>query len=552
MKRATKFFVIITVLLTITLAFTSPSNDRYFQIVKNLDIFATLFKEVNAYYVDEVNPNTMMKTGIEAMLANLDPYTTYIGEDDIEDYLTVTTGEYGGIGAVVDKKDGVNTVVMPYEGYAAHRAGLQIGDQILEINGVDLADKPADQISKLLKGQSNSAIKLTVQRYKETETFEVELKREKITVNNVPFSGLINDDIAYIRLTDFTTKAGAEVATALKALKAEGAKKVILDLRGNPGGLLEEAINVSNVFIPKGMEVVSTRGKLDAWTKTYRSLNNPVDTNIPIAVLTDNGSASASEIVSGVIQDYDRGVLIGRKTFGKGLVQQTRPLAYNSQLKVTTAKYYIPSGRCIQAIDYSHRNPDGSVGKVPDSLKAEFSTAGGRKVYDGGGLNPDISIERFNYAPITYSLLRKDHVFNFVTEFVHDKLDEPFDPKTFRLSDEDYEQFRIWLKDKDYDYTTKVERTIKSLIETAKEEKYFEDIQGQIEDLQKATLHNKDQDLLTFQKEIRILIEQEIAGRYQLQRGIIESTFEKDRDILAAVEVLNDPEQYRTLLSVNE
>ncbi|MDW3195965.1 MAG: S41 family peptidase [Cytophagales bacterium] len=551
MKRGAKYVIILTVVATITLAFANPSNDRYFQIVKNLDIFATLFKEVNAYYVDEVNPNTLMKTGIEAMLSNLDPYTTYIGEDDIEDYLTVTTGEYGGIGAVVDKKDGVNTIVLPYEGYAAHRAGLKIGDQILKINDVDLADKPSDQISKLLKGQSSSGIKLTIKRYKQPETFEVELKREKITVNNVPFSGMVNEDIAYIRLTDFTTKAGAEVANALKELKSAGAKKVILDLRGNPGGLLEEAINVSNVFVPRGVEVVSTKGKLDAWTKTYRSLNNPIDTEIPVAVLTDNGSASASEIVAGVIQDYDRGVLIGRRTFGKGLVQQTRPLAYNSQLKVTTAKYYIPSGRCIQAIDYSHRNPDGSVGKLPDSLKVEFKTKSGRLVFDGGGLDPDISVDRTKYAPITYSLLRKDHIFNFVTEFVHGKLEDPFEAKVYRLTDEEYNGFVTWLKGKDYDYTTKVERTIDALVKTAKEEKYFDEIKSQIEELQNATLHNKEQDLMTFQSEIRTLIEQEIAGRYELQKGIIESTFEKDRDILAAVEVLNDEDKYQSLLSGN-
>lgn len=551
MKKRARYIIPVIVFGLVIFAFTNPSNDRYFQIVKNLDIFATLFKEVNAYYVDEVNPNTLMKTGIDAMLENLDPYTTYIGEDEIEDYLTITTGEYGGIGAVVDRKDGINTIVLPYEGYAAHRAGLKIGDQILKINDVDLSGKPSDQISKLLKGQSNSTIKLTVKRYKQEGTFDVQLQREKITVNNVPFSGMVDDDIAYIRLSDFTTKAGAEVASALQDLKEKGATKVILDLRGNPGGLLEEAINVSNVFIPRGLEVVSTRGKLDAWTKTYRSLNSPIDTDIPVAVLTDNGSASASEIVSGVIQDYDRGVLIGRRTYGKGLVQQTRPLAYNSQLKVTTAKYYIPSGRCIQAIDYSNRNPDGSVGKIPDSLKVEFKTRSGRVVYDGGGLDPDVSVNASKYAPITYSLIRKDLIFHFVTEFIYGKLDDPFDAKTYRLSNSDYNQFVDWVKDKDYDYTTKVERTIESLVKTAKEEQYYEDIKSHIEELQKATLHNKEQDLITFQNEIRVLIEQEIAGRYQLQQGIIESTFEKDKDILAAIEVLNDQDKYNSLLSNN-
>jgi len=532
----------------IALSAFSVNNDRYFQIVKNLDIFATLFKEVNAYYVDEVNPNTLMQTGIEAMLNKLDPYTTYIGEDDIEDYLTVTTGEYGGIGALVDKKNGVSTVVMPYEGFAADRAGLRIGDQVLEINDTEITDMPSDQIQKLLKGQSDSEITMKIKRYGESETFEVKLKREKITIDNVPFSGMIKEDIGYIRLTDFTTKAGAEVSAALKSLKAEGATKVILDLRGNPGGLLEEAINVSNVFVQKGSEVVSTRGKLSAWTKTYHALNNPVDTDIPLAVLVDNGSASASEIVAGVMQDYDRGVLIGRRTFGKGLVQQTRPLAYNSQLKVTTAKYYTPSGRCIQAIDYSNRNPDGSVGKIPDSLKVAFKTFNGRTVYDGGGLDPDKEIKKPTLSPIAYSLITNDHFFNYVTEYVYNREDSIKDVKSFRLSEKEYTDFITWLKGKDYDYTTKVEKSINRLIETAKEEQYYADIKAQIENLKKATLHNKDQDLKHFKDEIKMLLEQEIASRYYLRRGIIESSFEKDKDILAAVSVLQNEKEYTQIL----
>lgn len=548
MKRSFKILAPLLLVVIVLSAFSTASNDRYFQIVKNLDIFATLFKEVNAFYVDEINPNTLMETGIKAMLNNLDPYTSYIGEDDIEDYLTVTTGEYGGIGALVDKKNGFSTIVLPYEGFAADRAGLKIGDQILKINNIDITNKSSLEISKLLKGQSNSEIALEVKRFGEEATFTVSLNREKITIDNVPFSGMINEDVGYIRLTDFTTKAGAEVANAVKRLKGEGATKLILDLRGNPGGLLEEAVNVSNVFVPKGKEIVSTKGKLEAWTKSYHALNNPIDTEIPLAVLTDNGSASASEIVSGVVQDYDRGVLIGRRTYGKGLVQQTRPLAYNSQLKVTTAKYYIPSGRCIQAIDYSHRNPDGSVGKIPDSLKVEFKTFNGRTVYDGGGLDPDFDVEASSYAPITYSLMSKDQIFNFVTQYVHEREEALTDAKTFRLADEEYKEFITWLKDKDYDYTTKVERTIEALVKIAKEEKYYEDIKTPIENLEKATLHNKEQDLITFQKEIKQLLEQEIASRYFLQRGIIESTFEKDRDILAAVEILKDTARYNKLV----
>ena len=537
------------VLAITLLAFNSVTNDRYFQIVKNLDIFATLFKEVNAYYVDEVNPNTLMKTGIEAMLKNLDPYTNYIAEDDIEDYLTATTGEYGGIGALVDKKGGISTIVLPYEGYAADRAGLKIGDQILQINGTNISDKNSTEISKLLKGQSNSKVTLQIKRYGQDEPFDVELRREKITIKNVPFWGLVSEDIGYIRLTDFTTKAGAEVGSALKKLKTEGASKIILDLRGNPGGLLEEAINVSNVFLSKDKEVVSTRGKLAAWTKTYKTLNNPVDEEIPLVVLIDNGSASASEIVSGVVQDYDRGVLVGRRTYGKGLVQQTRPLVYNSQLKVTTAKYYIPSGRCIQAIDYSHRNEDGSVGKIPDSLKVAFRTFNGRTVYDGGGLDPDKEIESKQYAPITYSLLGNNHIFDYVTEYVF-KRPEPVDNvKAFRLDDGEYAHFTSWLENKEYDYTTRIEKSISKLIELAKKEGEYDEIETQLKELKETTFRNKEADLQAFSEEIRVLLEQEIAGRYYLQKGVIESTFQKDRDILAAVEILNDSNHYQELLS---
>lgn len=545
MKRVLKI-AIPAILLISSVAFT-VRNERHFQIVKNLDIFATLFKEVNAFYVDEVNPNQLVEVGIRAMLKTLDPYTTYIPEDDIEDYLTLTTGEYGGIGAIVDKKSGVNTIVMPYKDSPADRAGLKIGDQILKINGIDLADKSSGSISQLLKGQSNSDIVLTIKRLNKDVTFDVDLKREKITISNVPYFGLVTENVGYIRLTDFTTKAGVEVGLALKKLSEDGATKIILDLRGNPGGLLEEAINVSNVFVPKGREIVSTKGKLESWTKRYQAPSNAVDVEIPMAVLIDNGSASASEIVAGVMQDYDRGVLIGRKTFGKGLVQQTRPLAYNSQLKVTTAKYYIPSGRCIQAIDYSHRNPDGSVGKIPDSLKTEFVTMNGRKVFDGGGVDPDVTTKKYKFASITYSLMRNDLIFDYATEYYYDhpeigKADE------FQLTDTEYQHFVDWIQEKDHSYTTVVEQRIESLIASAKDEKYYDDIKDKIAQLQQAAEDNKRADIKTFRKEIQTLLEQEIASRYYLQLGAIESTFKKDNDILTAVEVLNDDSRYNKLL----
>lgn len=548
MKKRKIGFLILVVFLGVSVwSYKSVENDRYFEIVKNLDIFATLFKEVNSYYVDEINPGQLMRTGIDAMLNSLDPYTDYIPEDDIEDYRTITTGEYGGIGAIVDEKDGVSTIVMPYEGYPAFKAGLKAGDQIIQINGIDISKRNSEERSRLLKGQSKSAITLTIFRPIKNEEFEVTLQREKITIDNVPYFGMVTNNIGYIKLTDFTTEAGNEVKSALKKLKHDGATKIILDLRDNPGGLLEEAVNVSNVFIPRGAEVVTTRGKLSNWTKSYKALNDPVDTQMPLVILTNNGSASASEIVSGVVQDYDRGVLVGRRTYGKGLVQQTRPLAYNSQLKVTTGKYYIPSGRCIQAIDYSHRNDDGSVGKIPDSLKTEFKTAGGRIVFDGGGVNPDIEVEKEQYAPITYSLVHNDLIFGYATKYYYEH-PEIGDAREFSFSEEDYQAFTNWLKPKKYDYTTQVEKNIEHLIASAKKEKYYHDIKEQIYALQSETLHNKDQDLVSFKKEITKLMEQEIAGRYYFQDGIIESSFSNDEDIRTAIKVLNDSVRYQSLL----
>lgn len=545
MKKS-KIILLIVVLLVVAVAAT-PVNDRYFQIVKNLDIFATLYKEVNAYYVDELNPSKTMRVGIEAMLASLDPYTNYIPEDDIENYRTAATGEYAGIGALVDQKDGISTVILPYEGFAADRAGLKIGDQILKINGLDITKMTIEESKQLLNGQAKSEITLTVKRHNSPAPFDVKLTREKITVKNVPYYGMVNETIGYMRLTDFTQKAGNEVKEALLDLKGKGAQKIILDLRGNPGGLLNEAVNICNVFIPQGKEVVTTRGKLEEWTQLYNTLNLPTDTDIPLAVLINNGSASASEIVSGVMQDYDRGVVIGRRSYGKGLVQQTRPLAYNSQLKVTTAKYYIPSGRCIQALDYSNRNPDGSVGTVPDSLKTQFQTANGRLVYDGGGVDPDIRVETFEYAPVTVSLLDNNLIFHYATEYyyAHDKLD---DPKAFRLTDQEYDAFVSWVKARNFSYQTDLESQLASLLEVAKNDAQFETVKPAIKGLEAKIAETKRRDLEVYRQQIQMLLEQEITSRYYLERGMIEATFDKDPDILTAVRVLTDMAEYNRIL----
>jgi len=548
LKFLKKYKVIIGAALIISagVAAINPS-DRYFEITKNLDIFATLFKEVNSMYVDEVNPNSLMETGIEAMLKSLDPYTNYIPEDDIENFRTQSTGQYGGIGAVTTRIDGTVKVSMIMQGYSAEKNGLKIGDEIIKIDNVDITNLTPEESSELMKGQANTAVSLTVKRYGYEEPIELQFKREKVKVSNVPYNGLITEDIGYVKLTEFTMQAGKEVENAVKDLKNLGAQKIILDLRGNPGGLLLEAVNISNVFIPKSKEVVSTIGKITENNTTYKTLNQPIDTEIPLVVLINSGSASASEIVAGTMQDYDRGVVIGQKSFGKGMVQITRPLSYNSQLKVTTAKYYTPSGRCIQALDYSHRNADGSVGKVPDSLKSEFKTTNGRIVYDGGGIDPDIEVSEEDMGPITYALYSQGHIFDYATKYFYEnpKIEEA---KSFQLTDDEYADFSKWLEGRDYSYSTDVEQILQLLEENAKEEKYYNDIEPKIKELETKLANSKNSDLIDFKPQIKILLEEEIASRYYFESGTVESTFDDDNVIQAAIKVLNDNDRYNSIL----
>ena len=548
-KNKVTLLLISALAIGVLWAFNNPS-EKYFEITKNLDIFATLYKEVNTYYVEDVDPNQLIKTGIDAMLESLDPYTNYIPEDDIEDYRTMTTGQYGGIGALIGTRNGRNMIIMPYEGFPAHNAGLKIGDEIIMVDDINVKEKAYTDISKLLRGQAKSTLQISVKRYGSSELVEVQMSREKITIDNVPYFGLVDDGIGYIKLSDFTTNAGKEVKNAVVDLKEQGATQFILDLRGNPGGLLNEAVNVSNIFIPKGSEVVSTKGKMTDWNKTYKALNPPVDTEMPLVVLVSSSSASASEIVAGVVQDYDRGVLVGQKTFGKGLVQATRPLTYNSQLKITTAKYYIPSGRCIQAIDYGSRNEDGSVGKVPDSLKVAFKTRNGRMVYDGGGVDPDIGVKLEFMPPIAVSLISKGLIFDYGTEYYYNHSTIAAS-RDFELTEAEYIDFITWLKDKDYDYTTRVEHSIDDLIKQAKKEKHYEDIDQQIQSLKLKVTHNKDSDLQKFKSEIKQFLEEEISSRYYLRKGVIETSFSSDESIGAAIEVLKDSARYHLILQSN-
>jgi carboxyl-terminal processing protease len=556
MKNSIKKVVLIAALPVLLLISVATVNtNQYFEISKNLDVFATLYKELNTYYVDDVEPATLIRSGIDAMLGSLDPYTNFISEDEIEDFRLQTTGKYGGIGAFIRKVDDFVVVSEPYENYPAYKAGLLAGDIITSIEGQSVKDKNSDDVSKLLKGQAGTAVTIHVKRPQADGTqkdMTVTLTREEIKLLNVPFSGMINNEIGYIRLANFTEQAGKEVRDALEALKQEnpGMKGLVFDVRGNPGGLLNEAVNVSNVFVDKGKEIVSTKGKVKEWDKTFKSLNPPVDPLIPVVVLTNKGSASASEIVAGAIQDLDRGVIVGQKTFGKGLVQTTRPLSYNTKLKVTTAKYYVPSGRCIQAINYAEKDDDGSVKKIPDSLKVAFKTTNGRTVYDGGGIDPDITVEPDKLSAITISLLNNNHIFNYATIFKAKKSGIAAS-KAFQLSDQDYQDFIVFLKDKEYDYKTETEELLEEFRKAAEKDKYLDAVKKDVDALTANIKHDKEKDLIKFKDEIKSLLEEEIVGRYYYSKGKTEFSFKNDKDILEALKILNNKTQYYQILQAS-
>jgi carboxyl-terminal processing protease len=551
MTRKNKFIAFTLILFMATSMFAFSYKDRLFEIQKNIDIFTTLYREVNKFYVDDVNPNTIMRTGIDAMLNSLDPYTNYIAEDQIENYRTMTTGQYGGIGALVGNRNGKTIIIMPYEDFPANKSGIKVGDEVLKIDGIPLAGKDSDEVSKLLKGQAGSKVRLEIKSYGDEGSREISLNRENIKIPNVPYQGMVSSEVGYFKLSEFTNNASQDVKSAVENLKKQGAKKLIIDLRGNPGGLLNESINICNLFIPRDLEVVSTKGRIEEWNRTYRSLNEPLDTEIPLIILINNRSASASEIVSGVMQDYDRGVLVGQRSFGKGLVQTTRPLSYNSQLKVTIAKYYTPSGRCIQALDYTHRKEDGTVDKFADSLRTAFKTKNGRTVYDGTGVNPDIDVSELKYAPIANALNSKNYIFEYANVYAlkHSSIKLA---KDFKLTEAEYQAFLTWLKGKDYNYTTEVERSLEELEVKAKEEKYYDGIQNQIQSLKSKISSSKIQDLELHKEEIKALLEIEIVAHYYLESGQTEAFFKYDSDLKAALSLFNDMDRYHKILKGNK
>ena len=538
--------LLIPVLVLSALSFTPPA-ERYFEIAKNLDIMASVFKEVNALYVDEVNPNQLMRTGIDAMLASLDPYTNFIAEDEVENYRTLNTGQYGGIGALTRTIGKRTVVTMVYKGFPADKNGLKVGDEIIRMDEVDLDKLSIDEANRLMRGQVGTPVKLLIKREGEPAPLEFSFKREKIKISNVPYFGMVSRHVGYLQLTDFTPDAGKEVKNAVVSLKEQGATSIILDLRDNPGGLLMEAVNICNIFIPKGKKVVSTQGKVKEHNVTYETLNNPVDLEIPLAVLINRGSASASEIVAGTLQDYDRAVIIGEKSFGKGLVQLSRSLSYNAQVKITTAKYYTPTGRCIQVLDYSHRREDGSVGAIPDSVKKEFATEQGRPVFDGGGIDPDILIPSGEISSLARVLYANGLIFDFGTQYAA-KHPSIASPKDFDLSDQDYSDFLTWVKSRPFDYNSPLEEGLEHLKELAKEEKYYDEFKPKFDQLADLIKEQKKADLLTFKDQIKTLLEKDIASRYYLETGSVEVTFKNDKVIKRSIEMLGSPAEYKRTL----
>jgi carboxyl-terminal processing protease len=522
--------------------------ENNFTIAKSLDIYFTLFKELNYYYVDEINPEKLIKTSIDGMLESLDPYTSYIPESELDNFNFQITGQYGGIGALIRKNDDAAVISEPYENFPADKAGIKAGDILIKVEGKNVNNKNISEISDMLKGTPGTEVELEIRRPGIDKTLKKKIIREKITIPNVPFFGIICDSIGYIRLTGFTTDAGKDVKEAFLSLKKMNMKYFILDIRNNPGGLLNEAVYVSSIFIPKNRLVVSTKGKVKAACKDYYTENDPVDTTIPIAILANSGSASASEIVAGCLQDLDRAVIIGQRTFGKGLVQEKRPLSYNTQLKLTVAKYYIPSGRCIQALDYSHRNEDGSVGYIPDSLISEFRTKNGRKVYNGGGIKPDIKVDDENLSNLSLNLYAKNFIFNFATTFVQD---HKFiaKPQYFRITDTIYSEFVEFLKNKDFDYTTRTEDNLNKLISSAKHEKYYSNAENEFEQLKVKLSHDKFKDLNSFKTEISELLKEEIVTRFYYERGRIEASLTDDNEVKKAVQLFNQKNEYNSILN---
>lgn len=523
-------------------------SDDLFQISKNLDVFSSVYKEVNINYVDDINSAKMIKTGVDAMLDGLDPYTEFVPESEIEDYkLKYVSTQYGGIGASVFVRDGKVLISDVFEGFPAQKADIRPGDQIVKINDIEVTGKTNDQVSQLLKGTKGAGVKLVLKRG-DNSPMEKDLIRDEIKQPNVSYYGMVNGNMGYIKLDKFLENSADEVTAALVALKKNNPNGLILDLRSNGGGILQEAVKIVNLFVPKDVEIVSQKGKVKEKDFTYRTQATPLEPTLPLVVLVNGHSASASEIVAGSLQDLDRAVIIGQRSYGKGLVQQTFNLPYNSLVKITIAKYYIPSGRCVQALDYTHRKEDGSVVKVADSLLHEYKTKDGRTVYDGSGVYPDVFVKQERFANITQALVGKLFIFDYANNYrnTHSKIG---DPHNFSISEKDYDDFVKYLSDKDYTYNTESEQVLANLKTVATKEKQFGEIQSEYDALKAKLLTSKKNDLQQHKDEIKQILANEIAGRYYYEKGRYEVNFKYDNELAQAIKVMQDKNELTSILA---
>lgn len=555
-----KRFIQLTLLLFAALPLAAQKNHN-FEVSKNLDVFNSLYKQLDLNYVDTLDANKLIKNAANYMLSGLDPYTEYYTNEDRSDLKQMLTGKYAGIGALIHyyKKKDRCIIAEPYENMPAADAGLKAGDIILSIDGKDpgvkgsrATDDYTSSISSGLRGLPGTELTLKVERPGQNKPLVFKIKRRAIQLPSLPYYGMVADSVGYVYLSQFTEGCAKEMRRAIIDLKTKGAKALVLDLRGNGGGSLSEAIDIVNLFIPKGREVVHTKGKVRAANSVDKTRNEALDEHIPLAVLVNGGSASASEITSGALQDLDRAVIVGSQTYGKGLVQQTRELPYNGVLKLTTAKYYIPSGRCVQAIDYSHRNSDGSVGRIPDSLTHVFHTAAGREVRDGGGIRPDILTQRDSLPNIVIYLSPQmstgDVLFDFVTEYTlrHTTIDAP---ETFDISDEEYELFKAKAIRDTFKYDRQSERILQELKRVARIEGYANQAADAFKLLEEKLKHDTDYDLTLWKPEIKKLLNAEIMRRYYYQKGYIRNGLNGDKDLAAALKVLGDKQEYQRILS---
>ena len=542
---------IIAVIVLIAVAFFGfkKGDDRNFQIAKNLDIFNAIVKELDMFYVDTIDPNKTIREGIDNMLYSLDPYTVYYPENDQDELEMMVKGSYGGIGSLIryNPKLQYTVIAEPYEGMPAAESGLKAGDILLEIDGKDLKNNSG--VSTLLRGQVGTSFKLKVQRPGVKEPLEFTIVRRSIQMPTIPYYGIMEGQVGYINLSSFSGTPSKDFKNAFLDLKKQGATSLVIDLRNNGGGLLDQAVEIVNFFVPRGKTIVTTKGKIKQASNTYKTLREPLDTDIPIAVLVNSGTASSSEILSGSLQDLDRAVIVGNRTYGKGLVQVPRSLPYGGNLKITTSKYYIPSGRCVQAIDYAHRNEDGSVARIPDSLTTVFHTAAGREVRDGGGVSPDIEVKQERLPNILYYLVRDNLIFDYATDYC---LKHPViaSAEKFELTDADYTDFKNKVKGADFKYDQQSEKILKTLKEAAEFEGYMKEASDEFKALENKLSHNLDRDLDYFSKDIKEMISEEIIKRYYYQRGAIIQQLKGDNELDEAVKILTNPERYQQILSV--